>query len=498
MRAAPEVQVVGGPVDNNGGPCGPASAAKTTVMTRRSAGTLVHGSPIERARLPIYGASPALARLEYAERRGPRSSSQDPRGGGDKTSSQVSEERADQGEAIDVSRTWWNLACVGCFTALFTLWSLLPGIYHGASYRLPYDVWLNSGPARAILAGHYGSMYKVSGGFDALPIAPLLLVPVVALSDLLHLTESRTGASLWLLLCPVTSFLCSLVAPAARSLAWAVGRRTNLWMLQATVLLACALPCALWGHFEDALALACLMYAWRAASRARWDAAALWCSVAVASKEWAVLAVPFLVVMAPAGRRVKALLLCALLPAVLVAPCLVADFRSTVLGIFDSAGRAKLGWDYLGRVAGTVGRTTVLIAAPATALVLGRKRLGSTLSVIAFLFAMRVILEPYVFTYYVVAPLGTLIIAVVVKEGRITARDQVFLVLPMLWVIPEMTRSGAWYLGWAITWVMATAPLWRRRLPGSPHRLAVAELEVVEDTMIAGPGTSAQPLARTG
>lgn len=379
----------------------------------------------------------------------------------------------------DRRRLAWNVAAIAVFTVGFTAWTLLwMPLVHGARlWVVPGDEWLSVGPARYIAEGRYPMLYGAQRGFDALPLVALVLSPFVAIGDHLRLAQVGAEPSLLLVVGPVGALACSLVAPATRAFAWQMGVRRRLWLLQATVLVTCALPCALWGHFEDALAMASLLYTWRAAAQGRWVTAAMWCSLAVASKEWAVLAVPFLIVLTPAGTRLRVLVASAAVPALLVAPCLVGDFSLTLRAIFCSAMPTVSGWDYLGRFAGTAGRLAVLGAAPVVAVTFRRRGVGSSLSIVAAMFAARVIVEPLLLSYYVAAPLTALLAAVVAAKGCATARDLVLIVLPMLWILPDVGHGVAWWLGLAVAAGGATVPLWRARLPARHHSQGMAALE---------------------
>jgi hypothetical protein len=348
------------------------------------------------------------------------------------------------------------------FACLGVTWSFLwmPVVHGRDAWLVGGDAWIGFPAARHVIEGKYALLYQASRGFDALPLPALLLAPVVAVGDSLHLTQTGPTPTSWWLLGPTTAVLCALLVPATGRLTLATGKTRMLWLPQTTVLVTAAIPCFLSGHFEDALAMAAFLYAAGAALEERWERSGLWFSFAIAFKEWAVLALPLLIVLVPAGRRLRVFSLSVLVPVVLLTPCLVGDFGGTVHAIVGSAVRSAVGWDYLGPVSGTFGRSAVLGAAPIVALLSRRKTVEGMLAVAAALFTARVLLEPIFTPYYVAAPLTTLVAAVIVKRRYLRWGHPVLLVLPMLWVLPLAVHTGEWWLGLVGSSAAATMPLW--------------------------------------
>jgi hypothetical protein len=89
--------------------------------------------------------------------------------------------------------------------------------------------------------------------------------------------------------------------PADR--AWPAAVALGLALVAGAYLLALVPALVLYGHGEDALALLALVGAVRLAGRGRWAAAGLALGVAVASKQWALLALPALVAWSPRRER---------------------------------------------------------------------------------------------------------------------------------------------------------------------------------------------------
>jgi hypothetical protein len=357
----------------------------------------------------------------------------------------------------DANRWWANLAWGVLFVGAYLCWSLrLPLLWgHHAAWDVPGDIWEVYSSAIYVVHGGYAFLYDPGTGYAALPLPAIIVAPFEWLGERLHLVAGIPDyvrrPSMWLVLAPVVAIGCTPVIWAARSLAWELGVRQRLWLVQLNALLVVSVPCALFGHFEDALAVAGIFMAWRAAARSNWMATAIWCAVSIASKEWAVLAVPMMICQAPRGRRARLGVIAAGTPLLLLAPCLLRDFGNTVTAIFvASSAPAAPGNGHVGLLSGLVPgeftQAAVLVVAAAFGL-FRKPSLPMAMCGVGVLFAFRVIAEPVAFLYYFSAPLAVLATIVVTSGRRVSLARFGLTLVPLLWALPLHINPGVWWSG---------------------------------------------------
>jgi Glycosyltransferase family 87 len=105
------------------------------------------------------------------------------------------------------------------------------------------------------------------------------------------------------------------------------GRPWTVWALVAAAVVFNPLTfqASYWGHPEEVLAAVLAVGAVIASGRRRWLIAGLMLGAALATKQWAALAVLPVLIAAPAGTRVRLAVTCVALAGVLTLPMLVAD-----------------------------------------------------------------------------------------------------------------------------------------------------------------------------
>jgi hypothetical protein len=129
-------------------------------------------------------------------------------------------------------------------------------------------------------------------------------------------------------------FICVLAAGLlAVFLAISMIRRGRPWTIWALVAAAIVInpltyQAAYWGHPEEVLAAALTVGAVIASGRRRWLLGGLMLGAALATKQWAALAVVPALIAAPAGTRVRLALTAAALAAALTLPMLARAYRS--------------------------------------------------------------------------------------------------------------------------------------------------------------------------
>jgi hypothetical protein len=360
----------------------------------------------------------------------------------------------------DANRWRANLVWGVLFIGGYFCWSFrLPLLWgHHAAWDVPGDIWEVYTSAIYVVHGGYAFLYDPGTGYASLPLPAIIVAPFEWVGERLHLVAGVPSylrrPSMWLVLAPVVALGCTPVIWAARSLAWELGVRQRLWLVQLNALLVVSLPCALFGHFEDALAVAGIFMAWRAAERSKWVATAIWCAVAIASKEWAVLAVPIMLCQAPRGQRVRLGAVAVGIPLLLVAPCLVRDFNSTVNAIFiASYAHAAPGNGHAGLlnafVPGKFTQGGVLVLAAVFAL-FRKWSLPRAMCAVGVLFALRVIAEPVAFLYYFSAPFAVLTMIAATSRRRVSLPRFGLALVPWLWAWQLPVNHVVWWLGMAL------------------------------------------------
>ena len=296
---------------------------------------------------------------------------------------------------------------VGVSFAVLMSVRLLVGWPTGHAFGLSHpggDTWLAPGVARALIHGSFGNLY--ASGYDALPLWPVLLTPVVALSELLGMgwNPGRLPPAGYLLV-PYACLTGVLVAHAGRTLAWELGVRKRLGLLQLCLVPIVVFPTISWGHPEDAIAIAFVLYTLRFIHAGRLDASAACLAVAICAKQWALLMTPMLA-LAASDRRWRYASI-ALGPPILLGLTVIAlDPRHAWPALhapslyYHSKGDIS-GLSFgLGAKGSKLVRPVELALAPIVAL--GLRRYGTTALLwgAAGTMIVRPLLEPVMFSYY--------------------------------------------------------------------------------------------------
>lgn len=380
---------------------------------------------------------------------------------------------------------------LGCLAAaaLFA-WSVWwAPLVHGISWWIvSADTWF--APTAAIYVGHgaFQEVYLGSPNYFALPLSAVLLAPVVRLGQALGLVNGYPYVlpkpTMWLVVGPFTLLLGTVpVALAARAAAWGAGVRKRLWLLQAAALVIVSYPCGFWGHFEDSLATTFLLLAVKFHADRRHTLAALLLGVACCSKQWAVLALPFLLLTAPQGRRMRVAALAVGLPLLLALEPLLAFPHQTLRALLLQPTPNLTALQdvhtsllvHLGRAADRVGRLAALASAAVVGWWTCRRRPHLWLVGLAVALLVRPLLEPYLLGYYLAPGMLVLALAATVHRGRVEAWVLAVFASPVIWATPDATGSNlAWWAGELVLLGVAAFACFRIFAPRSePARLRV-------------------------
>jgi hypothetical protein len=300
------------------------------------------------------------------------------------------------------------------------LWS--PVVRHSHVWVVPWDIWGAFRSAQFIGWGDLGNIYGAGTGLVTLPGILLLFLPVVLIAGAFGMTESfpfiLPHPTAWLVLGPYEILIsCSAVFACdalAQRLGVGRGRRRLLCVAEGVVVWNISV---IWGHPEDAVAVALAIYALVLALDGRWVGTGWLFGAAVATQPVVVLMLP--VILALAGRsRALSLLVRTSLPSVLLlATPLVAEFHVTVRALVDQPNFPNIDhrtpWTSFApslggsgerlSVAAGPGRIVALVLACATGWVSRRWRDRPDMIVlaVAFTLALRCFTESVMVSFYV-------------------------------------------------------------------------------------------------
>jgi hypothetical protein len=227
-----------------------------------------------------------------------------------------------------------GLIAVGMFTT-----TLGPTMSGRSEWALPYDLWGTLIAAVRLVHGNVAGLYTEPTGLVSLPGAAVILLPCAAVISATGLSLLLPGPlnlhpPVWLLAGPYQIALSCITLFAADALAEQLG--VTQWK---RAMLAVASACALWnvsarwGHPEDAVAVALLLYAVLALSRSRTARAGWLAGAAVCVQPLVLLALPVLLAVLP-WRRMPLFLVRSAVPSiVLLGAAAVANWHATYVAV---------------------------------------------------------------------------------------------------------------------------------------------------------------------
>ncbi|MHB8219570.1 MAG: hypothetical protein ACYDHU_04510, partial [Acidimicrobiales bacterium] len=275
-----------------------------------------------------------------------------------------------------------------------------------------------------------GAVYSPATALVTLPGILVVLAPAVALSGAFHLSVVHPGVVTfptgWLLV-EVASIAAGLpVLFASDRLARRLGvRSTRRFLLAGFQVVGLWNVVVWWGHPEDALALALLLFAIPDVLDGRWARAGWLLGLAVVTQPVVVLAIPVLVARAPLREWPGLAARLAAPTALLIAAPLVANWHGTWRALVEQPNYPLVDhttpWTSLAPIVGSGDvvaagplRSVAVAGAVVLGVVVGRRRpgLGVTLGVMATGFALRILFEPVMVAYYVWPVLAVALVAV--------------------------------------------------------------------------------------
>ncbi len=304
---------------------------------------------------------------------------------------------------------------------------VVPHMHHWHEWVYPLDLWNYFFLARYIDIGTYQDLYGQALGQTGLTTTPgavVMLTPVWAISHAAGIwvdlsARPQLRPTVWLILGPYQVLLSATALFAADAVAVRLGATRARRLLICTGDVYVLSNVLEWGHPEDAVAVAFLLYAWLAASDRRWAKSAWLFGAAVAFQPFVLLALAPLYF--PAGlRRLPALLARAAAPAValLVVPLALnwsVTARSLVIQPAYPFGGRLTPWIHLAPVlvhlssksAGLVAGGPIRLLGISLSVIIGlwfcrvQSGLGLLVSVVALTLTFRCIFESVIAPYYV-------------------------------------------------------------------------------------------------
>jgi hypothetical protein len=352
----------------------------------------------------------------------------------------------------------------GMFYSLF----LAPWVRVTSAWWIAPDAWVNLAAAHWVANGGFAYIYESTPLFVAAPIYPIFLVPVAMIGSHWLLAEgfpySLSRPAMWLLYGPVVIATGILVLRAARHLLVVSGVRSRLGQAQWALVPITLFPIGvIYGHGEDLLALALVMWGITTHLRRRPVAAAVLFGAAIATKQWALLGLPLLAATSPRERRRQVLGVALGIPAVLLLLPLLADWSDTSKALFGARLFIRLGHRALWVT--SAGQT--LVATPfrlgafiVAGLVAWRLRgdppTSALIAGFALVFGGRILFEPAVFSYYLGPPLAFLLLHERLSEG--TIRRTLLVGTLLLLYFSLQTYAALWWLGaWAMLSILVAS-----------------------------------------
>lgn len=340
-------------------------------------------------------------------------------------------------QALARSESWLAVPC----RRRWLSWGALPLAVVAVIVRLGGPTMADAPPlqlaVRAMRTLDLAHVYRPLPGylgdrvaFTSPPGFPLLVTPLAIMGRALGWPVS------WIVALATISLLVVAAVWTRRAMGGAPGDRAEV-LLAALVALSpfvIASVCELF-HPQDLAATAFVLAGFATAGTlndtapARWRSFALAMGAAVACRQWALVALPFGVMVLPPGRRLRAAV-AALAPVVMLSlPFLLLDRRAAITGLFPKRvlwSHLAIQWwvawrnPYGGFIARTLPLAAGAVLAAFVARRLGSRRLPASAAVAATagLLAVRLLGETTVYQYYV-APVAVLLLVAEASERRL-------------------------------------------------------------------------------
>jgi hypothetical protein len=392
------------------------------------------------------------------------------------------------------SSTWWGPHLVG-----------------NRAWQLPDDLWGTLLAAQRLLHLDLGGLYTRPTGLVAPPGAAMILVPVVALIDAAGLGLASPGVhnshpGSWLVAGPYETILSATALFAADAVAERLGvsrpKRALLAAVEAVALWNVSVE---WGHPEDTVAVALLLYGVLALAESRTGRSAWLVGAAAAVQPLVLLALPLIVVVLEPRRLAGYLTKVAAPGAVVIGAALAANWRATLNSVVEQPNWPAVDhatpWTALaphmghGAVAAGPARAVSVMLACGLAVVLQRRwrwgehigdwptaALEELLWWTAVALALRCVFESVMVAYYLWPVLAVSLVASVRRWSRLLSTA---ILASGITFVSQVSWHGHWawwsvmVAGLILTLCFARGAHATKARPGTPALGARRELAVV-------------------
>lgn len=374
-----------------------------------------------------------------------------------------------------ISERSWPIALTAVSLATGMAYSFWwPHILHRRNYWMaPGDLWSTFGLARQLAFGVTrlvpGSLRNLEATHNAYLGFPVIIVALAPVALLAHSLSLRTPPPFdisavrdlvarppaWLVLGPAEIIMASAALFALDALASQLGitkgRRSVLCVVEAAALWQVDV---VWGHPEDALAVAFLIYGFIALLQDRPVKAGWLFGVALVTQPLVLLALPVCIAAAPRGQRMPLLARSAILPVLVRVPS-IALYPGSALHWLASQPNYPLAdhvtpWVYVapglpgGAVAAGPGRAlAIVVACGVGVLALRHRRDAPTLVwLLGVALALRCFFEAVIDPFYVWPLIAVSLVALAATHRR--WRLAVLTVVSGFLTVFSYWRLGAW------------------------------------------------------
>ncbi len=343
---------------------------------------------------------------------------------------------------------------------------LLPLALGHHSWWTPGDAWMSLRAGHYVAQGWYSLIYETgvhTDLYDGGPLFPLLLAPAAEIGNLFHLRESyplqRQYPGMWSVYAPYA--LATSAIPlmyAVRAFAVECGLRTRLALLQFLVLALAFTPIAvIYGHYEDALALALLFLAFRDVFAGRDLRGAFFVAAAVCFKQWSLLAIPVYVVSCTPVLRRRAAIRCVLPPALFMGLFLAIDYKYASIALLHPPTYPLFGHSALWVPANSVFLASVPTRFGAVVLAVGvawfvrsRRDPAVIMTALGCVLFGRFFFESVLHAYYLAPGIACLLVAAALRGRSIVT--EVTLAGALLLLFPIHPGRALW---WAVFYAVS-------------------------------------------
>jgi hypothetical protein len=351
-------------------------------------------------------------------------------------------------------------------------WSMLfiPLLKDLHQWWISPDVWVPLQGAHYVANGALGYVYESSPFLVTLPGLPILLAPLAAAGEWLHLEESRpivlAYPSMWLVYGPFGLGMSAIVFVGARSAYFALADASHpdrVRVLQFALVFLVVVPTAvIYGHYEDVIATGLVVLSVAAIARGRDLKAGFLLAAAILFKQWALLGVLPLLAYCKPGHRLRFAVAALTPPAVMSAFLLLVDWEHASKALFAAPSYLSLGHPapWVSGLAGTMVSTPFRILALLPAAFAARRvNPGSRPEILAAALAVafigRQLFEPLAFAYYLAPGLAFIALHELLSRGR--CMRTILLGATLLLWFPLHPEPALW---WGVATVVFLLLMW--------------------------------------